>query len=115
VRTRARLLAAIVTAAVAAATAVAFATSATPSSVGIRLFQFRPAQIEIAAGTKVTWTNEDDIVHTVTSGAPDTQAGSFRRRLDGQGAAASVEFSRPGIYPYFCERHPAMRGEIRVN
>ena len=113
-KTRPRLLATLIAAVVAAATAVSFAAAAVPS-VSIRLFQFRPAQIEIAAGTKVTWTNEDDIVHTVTSGTPDTQAGSFTRRLDGKGAAATVEFSRPGIYPYFCERHRAMRGEIRVN
>lgn len=112
--TRPRLLAAMVAAAVTAAAAVSFAVSAAPS-VSIRLFQFRPAQIEIAAGTKVTWTNEDDIVHTVTSGTPDAQVGSFSRRLEGKGAAASVEFSRPGVYPYFCERHRAMRGEIRVN
>ena len=111
--TRPRLLAVIVAAAVTAA-AGAFATPAAPS-VSIRLFQFRPAQIEIAAGTTVTWTNEDDILHTVTSGTPDAQIGGFSRRLDGKGAAASVEFSRPGVYPYFCERHRAMRGEIRVN
>jgi plastocyanin len=104
----------MIAAAVTAASAVSFATPAAPS-VSIRLFQFRPAQVEIAAGTKVTWTNEDDTVHTVTSGTPDTPAGSFSRRLDGKGATASVEFSRPGIYPYFCERHRAMRGEIRVN
>ena len=113
-RTRPELLAAILAAAVTAAAAVSFATPAAPS-VNIRLFQFRPAQIEIAAGTKVTWANEDDIVHTVTSGTPDTPAGSFTRRLEGKGAAATVEFSRPGTYPYFCERHRAMRGEIRVN
>jgi plastocyanin len=112
VRTRPRLLAAIIVPAVTAATALSFATSAAPS-VNIRLFQFRPAQIEIVAGTKVTWSNEDDIVHTVTSGTTDTQG--LSRRLDGKGAAASVEFPRPGVYPYRCERHPAMRGEIRVN
>jgi plastocyanin len=114
VRTRSKLLAAIIAAVVTAATAVSFATSAAPS-VSIRLFQFRPAQLEIPAGTKITWTNEDDIVHTVTLGTPDTQADSVGRRLDGKGAAASIEFSRPGVYPYFCERHRAMRGEIRVN
>lgn len=113
-RTRPRLLAAITAAAVAAAAAVSFATSAA-ASVSIRLFHFRPAQLEIAAGTTVTWTNEDDIVHTVTSGTPGTPAGSFSRRLDGKGTAASVAFPWSGVYPYFCERHPAMRGEIRVN
>ena len=104
----------MIAAAVTAATTVSFATSAAPS-VSIRLFQFRPAQVEIPAGTKVTWTNEDDIVHTVTLGTPDTQMDRFGRRLDGKGAAASIEFSQPGIYPYFCQRHRAMRGEIRVN
>ena len=113
--TRANLLAVIVAAAVTAAAVVSFATSAGAPSVSIRLFQFRPAHIEIAAGTTVTWTNADDILHTVTSGSPDAQVGAFSRRLDGKGAAASVEFPRPGVYPYFCERHPAMRGEIRVN
>jgi plastocyanin len=85
---RPRLRAAIIAAAALTATAaVSFATSAAPS-ISIRVFQFRPAQIEIAAGTTVTWTNEDEIVHTVTSGTPDTRAGRFRRRLDGKGAAA---------------------------
>ena len=27
---------------------------------------------------------------------------------------ATVHFKEPGVYPYFCERHPSMRGEIRV-
>jgi len=113
--TRPRLFAVLIVAAtVTAADAVSFAASAAPS-VSIRLFRFRPAEIDVAAGTKVTWTNKDDILHTVTSGTPDAPAGGFTRRLDGKGAAASVEFSRPGVYPYFCERHPAMRGEIRVN
>jgi plastocyanin len=26
-----------------------------------------------------------------------------------------VRFSEPGVYDYFCDRHPSMRGEIRVN
>jgi plastocyanin len=50
--------------AVAALTASAEPTPA----VEIRLFQFKPGAVEVKAGTAVTWTNGDDIEHTVTSG-----------------------------------------------
>jgi plastocyanin len=85
------------------------------SQVAVRVFQFRPGPLEIRAGSRVTWTNQDDITHTVTSGTPERRDGRFDRRLEGQGAAATVEFTAPGIYPYFCQRHPSMRGEIRVH
>ena len=63
----------------------------------------------------MTWTNGDDIMHTVTSGVPEQRDGRFVEWLARRGAAATVEFTNPGVYPYFCERHPSMRGEIRVN
>ena len=85
------------------------------SQVGVRVFQFQPGQVEVRAGSRVTWTNQDDITHTVTSGTPEQRDGRFDQRLDGKGAAASVELTAPGIYRYFCSRHPSMRGEIRVN
>lgn len=88
---------------------------ATPSKISIQIFQFRPGQLEVRAGTRVTWTNEDEITHTVTSGIPERRDGRFDQRLEGRGAAATVEFTTPGVYPYFCGRHPSMRGEIRVN
>ena len=44
---------------------------ATSSQVGVQIFQFRPGQLEVKAGTRVTWTNQDDITHTVTSGTPE--------------------------------------------
>ena len=83
--------------------------------VEIRTFQFRPGHLEIKAGTSVTWTNQDDITHTVTSGTPETRDGRFGQRLEGKGTVTTDEFKEPGIYPYFCERHPSMRGEIRAN
>ena len=83
--------------------------------VEIKVFQFRPGRLEIKAGTAVVWTNQDDITHTVTSGTPDGRNGRFGQRLEGKGTAATVAFSEPGVYPYFCERHPSMRGEIRVD
>ena len=83
--------------------------------IEIRIFQFRPGRLEIKAGTTVAWTNQDAITHTVTSGTPEARNGHFGQRLDGKGTTTTVEFSSPGVYPYFCERHPSMRGEIRVD
>src|SRR5262249_33891221 len=87
----------------------------TPSQVSVRVFQFRPGHLEVKAGTRVTWINQDDITHTVTSGTPEQRDGRFDQRLEGASAAATVEFKNPGVYRYFCDKHPSMRGEIRVN
>lgn len=89
--------------------------AAKPLPVDIRVFRFTPGQLVIDAGATVTWTNHDDITHTVTSGAPDAPDGRFRERLEGKGRATTVVFEERGVFPYFCERHPSMRGEIRVN
>ena len=82
--------------------------------VTVRLFQFKPGQIEVKAETRLAWTNQDDITHTVTSGTPEQRDGRFELPLDGRGATGIVQLEKPGTYPYFCSRHQSMRGEIRV-
>jgi len=105
----------------AAGTAVALgllvtlgAPADTAQSVTIQTFQFKPTPIEVPAGTRVSFTNQDDITHTITSGTPESPDGKFSHRLEGKGASATVDLTKPGVYPYFCERHRSMRGEIRV-
>ncbi|HZE36311.1 MAG TPA: plastocyanin/azurin family copper-binding protein [Candidatus Eisenbacteria bacterium] len=90
------------------------APAGSEQGVTIQTFQFKPTPIEVPAGAKVSFTNQDDITHTVTSGTPDSPDVKFRHRLEGKGATATVELGKPGVYPYFCERHRSMRGEIRV-
>jgi plastocyanin len=80
----------------------------------IRVFQFQPGALEVRSGTRVTWTNQDDITHTVTSGIPGSPDGRFDMKLDGKGTSGSATFTDPGLYPYFCARHPSMHGEIVV-
>ncbi len=91
-----------------------FAAAEAPT-VAIQLFQFSPSAVAVDAGTRVTWTNGDDIEHTVTAGEPDKRSGRFDLRLAGPGASGSVTFTERGVFPYFCDRHRSMRGEIRVN
>jgi plastocyanin len=90
------------------------ARAGSEQGVTIQTFQFKPTPVEVPAGTKVSFTNQDDITHTITSGSPDSPDGKFSHRLEGKGSTASVELGKPGVYPYFCERHRSMRGEIRV-
>ena len=84
------------------------------AAVRIKTFGFGPKALEVTAGTTVVWTNQDDIEHTITSGAPDRPDGAFDRALAAKGATASVRFDSAGTWSYFCTRHPFMRGEIRV-
>jgi plastocyanin len=84
------------------------------TNVTVRLFQYQPGRIQVKAGTTVTWINEDEILHTVTAGEPETKGGGFDALLDGKGKSFSLTFSQPGTYTYHCERHEQMRGEIEV-
>jgi plastocyanin len=88
--------------------------AAAVASAAIRVFQFQPGALEVRAGTRVTWTNQDDITHTVTSGTPGSPDGRFEVRLDGKGSSGAATFTDPGVYPYFCARHQSMRGEVVV-
>ena len=93
----------------------ALVVSAEPiPAIDVQLFQFQPGAVEVNAGTTVTWTNRDDIEHTVTAGDPEHPTGRFDVRLPARGTSTRVSFGEPGVYPYFCDRHPSMRGEIRV-
>ncbi len=99
----------------AGSAAAAEAAGQKDAAVAVQLFQFKPSPLEVKVGARVTWTNSDDIVHTVTSGAPENRDGRFDGRLSGVGTTYSVEFTQPGTYSYFCARHQSMRGEIRIN
>jgi plastocyanin len=110
-----RIAGTIVVAGVLAAALAAWTRAgADTAQIEIRMFQFRPGRLDVARGAEVVWTNRDDIRHTVTSGEPERRDGRFDVSLAGPGAVARVGFDRAGVHPYFCERHPAMRGAIHV-
>lgn len=88
--------------------------SGDPVQVHATGFLFDPDEVTIAAGDSITWTNDDKILHTITAGAPETPNGRFDRELNGQETSTSIRFDEPGDYPYFCSRHPHMRGVVRV-
>ncbi len=78
-------------------------------AVKIDNFTFAPQRLTIKAGTTVTWTNDDDIPHTVTS---STKA--FRSKALDTDDKFSFTFATAGTYDYFCSLHPHMTGTIVV-
>jgi plastocyanin len=79
------------------------------AAVVIDNFTFAPQRLTIKAGTTVTWTNRDDIPHTVTS-----KTAVFRSKALDTGDTFTFTFTAPGSYPYFCALHPHMTGTIVV-
>ncbi len=86
----------------------------TAGAVTLQTFQVQPARLDVAAGTTVTWTNNDDIEHMVTAGTPERRTGLFNQVLNGKGKTFSFTFSKAGGFAFFCDRHQFMRGEIVV-
>ena len=95
----------------AEAAAEAAAAAAPAAAATVDNFTFAPAQIVVAAGTRVTWTNRDDIPHTVTDAA-DPRA--FRSPPLDTGDSFAFTFVKPGTYRYFCSLHPHMQGTVIV-
>jgi len=77
---------------------------------------FSPNPISVAPGTPVTWTNNDQLSHTITSGkVSDSNAGSlFDSGLVKPGKTFQFTFANVGAYNYFCTVHPWMIGEVDV-
>jgi plastocyanin len=79
------------------------------AAVKIDNFTFTPQTLTVNAGTTVTWINEDDIPHTVTSSTKQ-----FKSRAMDTDDKFSFTFTTPGTYQYFCSLHPHMTGTIVV-
>jgi plastocyanin len=72
-------------------------------------FSFGPAEITVPVGTTVTWTNRDDIPHTVVSTDK-----VFKSKVLDTDEKFSFTFSKARTYPYFCSIHPKMTGKVVV-
>jgi plastocyanin len=84
-------------------------------AVLVQGFRFQPSELTVAPGATVIWTNEDDIRHTATSGAPGQPDGTFAVSLDGKGSSGSFDFAEAGTYAYYCEVHESMTGTVVVS
>ena len=79
------------------------------AAVQIGNFTFKAPVLTVKPGTTVTWTNGDDIPHTVVS-----KDGAFKSMVLDTGDHFTFTFAKPGQFGYFCSLHPHMTGTILV-
>ena len=68
---------------------------------------FKPQDLEITAGTKVTWTNEGKVLHNVTPVKKGKWTGTGALT---KGKSYSFKFKKPGTYKYYCTFHGSPTG-----
>jgi len=107
------LLSTVMVAVILLSAASSYSSTKTPqpttAEVKVDNFSFGPATLTVAVGTTVTWTNRDDIPHTIVS----TEK-IFKSKVLDTDEKFSFTFDKAGTYPYFCSIHPKMTGSVVV-
>lgn len=84
---------------------------ATPADkVVIKGFEYAPPNVEVKAGGKLTFVNEDSAKHTATDKASD----AFDTDTLTKGQSKAVTLDKPGTYDYICSFHVFMKGKVTV-
>jgi plastocyanin len=99
----------IVLYAVAAASVIAAPRTPASAIVHLKDDAFTPPSIVVPLNTTVTFVNDDDDAHTVTStdGLFDSKGLDSHQRW-------THTFTKAGTYQYFCTLHPFMKGTVVV-
>ena len=86
-------------------------------SSGDEGYQYRPETVQVKIGDIIMWTNDDDALHTVTSGSgtDENMGAEFDSGMMATGKIFEHTFTKAGEYPYFCTIHPNMVGKIIVS
>lgn len=81
------------------------------SAVNSTALYYSPDNITVVIGVNntVTWTNNDDVTHTVTA-----DNGAFDSGYLNQGQTWTYTFTTSGVYAYHCSIHPWMTGTVIV-
>lgn len=86
-----------------------------PTKVEISGMAFNPPTLTVCVGQCVTWTNCDDMTHTVTDdGGPGPKALVDSGDI-APGASYDITFLTAGTFPYHCSYHSHMKGVVVVS
>jgi plastocyanin len=79
------------------------------ASVEVRIdnFTFAPTTLVVRKGTQITWTNGDDIPHTVVENNK-----LFKSHVLDTNEKFTFTPTQPGTYKYYCSIHPKMTAEV---
>ena len=69
--------------------------------------------VTVAIGNTVSWVNNDEQIHTVTSGTPTGGPdGLFDSEIISSGGSFHQTFDTEGTFDYYCIVHPWMQGTV---
>ena len=71
---------------------------------------YQPRTITVRPGQRITWVNDDDVLHDVVS----TSGERIESELFPRGKTFSFTPTRRGTITYVCSIHPGMEGTIEV-
>ena len=77
--------------------------------VEMHKMKFAPAEIEVPAGSTITFVNKDLVPHTATAADKSFDTGTIRGTEQGD-----LTFPAAGEFPYICKFHPHMKGKVVV-
>lgn len=70
---------------------------------------YSPASLTIVTGSTVTWTNNDNMVHTVTTADESINSGDIA-----PGSSYTKTFTTTGTYSYYDAHNTSMKGVLIV-
>jgi plastocyanin len=85
------------------------ARSDTDAKINIDNFKFGPATLTVTKGTSVTWSNEDDIPHSIVLNALGVRSKTIDTDKE-----FTYKFDKAGSFAYICGLHPFMKGQVVV-
>jgi len=88
---------------------IAGKSRAATHSVTIEGFAFSPAELTVAVGDTITFTNNDRAPHTATADDSSFDTGRLNRSQSGE-----ITLTAAGSFPFKCSFHPNMTGTITV-
>src|ERR1700739_4576560 len=95
--------------ALVAAVAVRVSNAADSSKITVDNFTFVPPVLHVKTGSTITWTNHDDIPHSIVCPAL-----SVRSHPMDTNDSFSFTFTQAGTFTYLCGLHPFMHGQVEV-
>jgi plastocyanin len=79
------------------------------TQVVIEGYSYHPMMLRVSRGATITWTDEDNVPHSVTFRNGMADSGLLK-----EGQTFQYTFQTAGTYQYYCSAHPYMRATVTV-
>jgi len=89
--------------------------AAAPKNVEVHIagMKFNPDKLDIACADSVTWVNDDDVEHTVSSDR-NSELRVATIIIPPKKSSDPTHFRMPGTFSYHCDNHTEMTGTVTI-